>query len=610
MSPMPPIVRWLLQLGPLNPIAVRLVHNGSRRQRHFYIRATYLAVLILLLLWALISQTRGGGDDYRALAKAGANSFTWIAYVQVGLICILAPVFMAGAVGQEADPKTWDILLSTPLTPAQIVLGNLGGRLFFVLALLVASLPLFAITQYFGGVPGSSILRSYLIAACAAGLVGAIAISLSVSRLVGRRAVFAFYVAVVSYLALTLAVDAWLQRSGAGVTVMTALNPFLALRALLNPSGYPAAPTGAPWMLREPVDAWCWGSLVLAVVLVVASACTVRLGGLQGLLARTGGVPWYRRVFGLGAAGAEHRPPRHVWHNPIAWREAAARNATLGRIAARWSFIGLGAAMSIGIVVMYHVGTLDHASFRFVLLSVVWGELAVLTLVTINMAATAITREREDGTLDLLLTTPITPGMYLSGKLRGLIAYLLPMIAVPAGTMLLAGFYVALAGAAREGGVRVTEQVGTGALEMPVVLPEAALSVPLVSMGFIALAAMIGLAWSLKSRGTLSAVITSFAIVIVIGGTLGLCGYKSALEIEYIGPFLAGLSPASLVFAAAQPGEALATSVTAGSATNARIALFIGALVATAACVGAIYAIHLSMVRTFDFTTRKLAGGR
>lgn len=607
---MPPFLRWLLQLGPMNPIAVRLVHNGSRRQRHFYIRATYLAVLILILLWALISQTRGGGDDYRALAKAGANSFTWIAYVQVGLICVLAPVFMAGAVGQEANPKTWDILLSTPLSPAQIVLGNLCGRLFFVLALLLASLPLFAITQYFGGVPGSSILRSYLIAACAAGLVGAIAISLSVSRLVGRRAVFAFYVAVVSYLALTLAVDAWIQRSGAGVTVMTALNPFLALRALLNPSGYPSAGAGAAWMLREPVSAWCWGSLSLAAGLVIASACTVRMGGLQGLLARSGGVPWYRRMFRLGAAGAEHRPPRHVWHNPIAWREAAARNATLGRIVARWSFIGLGGAASVAIVVLYHVGSLDHASFRFVLLAVVWGELAVLTLVTINMAATAITREREDGTLDLLLTTPITPGMYLSGKLRGLIAYLLPMIAVPAGTVFLAGVYVMFASSARDGGVRVSEQVGAGTVEMPVVLPEAAIFVPLVSIAFIALAAMIGLAWSLKSKGTLSAVITTFAIVVIIGGTLGLCGYKSALEIEYIGPFLAGLSPASLVFASTQPGDALSTSVTAGSASNARVALFIGSLTATGACIGAIYAVHLSMVRTFDFTTRKLAGAR
>ena len=31
---MPVFLRWLLRLGPTNPIAVRLVQNGSRRTRH------------------------------------------------------------------------------------------------------------------------------------------------------------------------------------------------------------------------------------------------------------------------------------------------------------------------------------------------------------------------------------------------------------------------------------------------------------------------------------------------------------------------------------------------------------------------------------------------
>ena len=44
------------------------------------------------------------------------------------------------------------------------MLGNLFGRLFFVIALLFSTLPLFAVTQYFGGVPGESIFASYAIA--------------------------------------------------------------------------------------------------------------------------------------------------------------------------------------------------------------------------------------------------------------------------------------------------------------------------------------------------------------------------------------------------------------------------------------------------------------
>src|SRR4051812_11232618 len=214
---MPIILRWILRLGPANPITVRLVQNASRRVRHLYIRAGYLAVLILVLLWTLLTPGGAGVMSYRELALAGASSFAWVAYLQIALICILAPVFMAGAIAQEASPRTWEVLLTTPMGALEIVLGNLLGRLFFILALILSSLPLFALTQYFGGVPGRSIFASYAIACCAALLVGSVAIALSVSRLVGKRAVFAFYVAVVSYVAVTIGIDYWLRTfAGAG----------------------------------------------------------------------------------------------------------------------------------------------------------------------------------------------------------------------------------------------------------------------------------------------------------------------------------------------------------------------------------------------------------
>src|SRR5262245_46122096 len=104
--PMPVFLRWFLRLGPTNPITVRLVQNGSRRSKHLYIRSAYLAVLIIVLLWSLLVGGSGGVLSYRELAAAGAVSFERIAYLQIGLICILAPVFMAGAIAQEASPRT------------------------------------------------------------------------------------------------------------------------------------------------------------------------------------------------------------------------------------------------------------------------------------------------------------------------------------------------------------------------------------------------------------------------------------------------------------------------------------------------------------------------
>lgn len=624
---MPVFLRWLLRLGPINPIAVRLVQGGSRRPRHFYIRTMYLGVLIATLLWSLLVKA-SGTLPMRDLAAAGASSFTFVAYLQIGLICLIAPVFMAGAIAQEANPKTWDILLTTPLSAAEIVLGNLFGRLFFILALLFASLPLFALTQLFGGVPGTSIFMSYLIAACAALLVGTLAIALSVSRLVGKRAVFAFYVGVVSYLAITFGID--LVVGGGNVTWMTGINPFLALNALLEPTKYNYKPPDGvsvanlrglnALFLLTPVKAWCYLSIAISLVLMVVSTITVRLGGIAGLggASGRGGVPWFRRVFGLAAKGADHRPPKAVWHNPIAWREAAARNATFGKMVARWSFIGIGALFGLGVVLYFHNGTMTPDVFRTVLLATVLGELGVITLIAVNMSASAVAREREDGTLDLLLTTPLTAGAYLSGKLRGMIAYLLPLLAVPLGTLLLAGVYGMCIDAGifqRAGGATVPyKQISSGTgiapvvLAIPAVLPEAALVVSIVTIPFIAFCVMVGMQRSLNSKGSISSVIATVGILIVVVGVAGACGYKAGSDLPLIGPSLAAATPGTAAFSVIQPEFAMAKTVSVSGLAAARIGLIVGSIIVAGIWITVVYFIHSDMVRRFDVTVRRLAG--
>ncbi|MEQ9208103.1 MAG: ABC transporter permease subunit [Phycisphaerales bacterium] len=619
---MPIFIRWLLRLGPANPIAVRLVQNASRRSKHNYARSGYLGILIIVLLWAMLGSTPTGDVSYRELAAAGASSFAGIAYLQVALICIIAPVFMAGAISHEANPKTWDILLTTPMSKLEIVLGNFLGRLFFVLALLFASLPLFALTQFFGGVPGRSIFAAYIVSAGAATLVGAIAIALSVSRLVGQRAVFTFYVSVITYLAITLALDAWFRSrgmgagsSGQGVTIISAFNPFLALRALLSPASYPAAIPGTysglkALMLESPARAWVYASLLLSGFLVLASTLTVRTGGLKNITKTHAGVPLYRKLLGKGTA-VDHRPPRTVWSNPIAWREAAARNATFWRIIARWSFVIGGLILGLTITILYHTQRISTNDFQFILRSIVFTEVFVIALIAINMAATAVAGEREDGTLDLILTTPITPRMYMTGKLRGLVAYLLPLIAVPVFTIGIAGLYALTGGLGQSALATInTSTISGTAVTAPVVLPEAGLLAPLVLVPFIAFCVMIGLQWSLKSKGTLSAVIGTVAIVAIVSGILGLCGWASASDMPVVGPTLASLSPASLLDALVVPTQRLAETVdsSANGLQTARIALAVGAILSAGIYIGIVYAVISALVKNFDTTVRKLAG--
>jgi hypothetical protein len=285
---MPVAIDRLLRLLPLNPVAIRLVEGGSRRLRHLYLRSGYLAAMMVVLLLALL----GPSTSLRELAQRAASAFTLVSFGQVALICLLTPIFMAGAIAQEASPRTWDILLSTPLRPLQIVLGNLFGRLFFVLALLVSTLPLFVFTQAFGGVPGSSIAASYAIAAVSALVVAAVAVTLAVTRTAGRRAVLVFYVTVMMVLALTYAGDLWLREpvtvgsATMRTTVLTPLNPFLALEAELlgnryeawDPATTPGGAFGRLW-LGSPTAAFIWLGVLASAGLALFGSLRVRAIG-------------------------------------------------------------------------------------------------------------------------------------------------------------------------------------------------------------------------------------------------------------------------------------------------------------------------------------------
>jgi ABC-type transport system involved in multi-copper enzyme maturation permease subunit len=619
---MPVFVNWLLRLLLTNPICMRLVQGGSKRRRHLYIRSGYLAMMIGVLLFVLLSSI-GTGMSVRELASGGAKMFYSVSYLQVGLICILTPIFMAGAIAQEANPQTWDILLTTPLNNLQVVLGNLFGRLFFVIALLMSSLPLFAITQYFGGVPRDAIFLSYAVAGASALVVAAIAVTLSVTRTAGRRAVFIFYISVIMYLFITYGVDVNVRGNspvapGSPVyytTVMTPLNPFLALEVLLRSNVY--KPREAvdlaewPWpvtmWMTRPIATFCWLCVVTSVVLIAFSTIRVRVIG-----AKTGATPWYRKMFGLSAKGAAERPARPVGHNPIAWREASARGKTLGAMIGRWGFVAAGVGIAIVLITMFHTGLWNAGTLQLAVISVVAGEIVIITLAALNMSATAVSREREDGTLDIILTTPIQPGPYLTGKLRGLIQFLLPMISVPVVTLLLLALYVMAdgfgQGSALGGGNRliVRPTVNTTTIQVPVVLPEGALAMLLMLPAYVAFCVMVGLHWSIRSKGTIGSVVSAVLIILAVVGVISLCGLPAA-GLDVVGAVVNAFSPINLLFAIVHPAETIGSAMER-STIEGRISVVVGAMIAAVGYAVVVYLIHTNMKRTFMMTVRRLAG--
>jgi len=608
---MPALLHWLSNLLPTNPIAVRIVAGGSKRARHLLIRAGYLGLMIAILLLGLL----GGDGSMKELATRGAGAFSVVSFGQIGLICILTPIFMAGAIVQEASPRTWDILLTTPLSNLQIVLGNLFGRLFFVLALLLSTLPLFVLTQFFGGVPGEAILTSYGIAASSALVVATTAVMLSVTRSAGKRAVFVFYAAVVMYLFVTYAGDVYLrQKAAIGVgtgatntTLFTAFNPFLALEAALQSTTYvPYSESTVPftplWFLyMSPVASFCTMCVLASLGMVLWSTLRLRVIGTRGPR-----VSWWRALFGSGPNAGGQRQSRRVGANPIAWRERMLRTQSVGGMFGRWFFLAAGACLGIILVGLHKSGAINSNELRLALLAVVGAEIAVVLLTAVSLSATAVSREREDGTLDILLTTPIQPGPYLAGKLTGIVQFLLPMLVVPFVTLGTVSVYVLAGGFGAAQGVTSTAMAGTVPVTVPLILPEGALLVAIDLFAATSLAIMVGLQWSLRTKGTIGSVMAAVGVIGAVGLVFGVCATGMGRSIPYVGAAAAALSPINMLYATVDPAGAIEESL--GDLGAARVSLVIGTMAAAVAYGIAGWAMHGAMKKGFMMTVRRLAG--
>src|SRR6476469_1413843 len=240
------IAEYVWRLIPANPILVRVVETKSKRRFDLFVRCGYLGILVAIVVFSIASGASGGAGSLAELAKNSAQLFETLSYSQLALVCFLAPIFTAGAITQEKDSQTYDILLSTPLTNGQIVLGSMLSRLFFIVALLVSGIPIFSITQIFGGVAIQAIVRSFGIAAATAFVTGALAMAIAVFKVGTRRTIFSFYLFIVIYLVGGYLLDRQLGLfkillvDGTTSTTgwLTATNPFLALESIFNDPKY------------------------------------------------------------------------------------------------------------------------------------------------------------------------------------------------------------------------------------------------------------------------------------------------------------------------------------------------------------------------------------
>ncbi len=596
---------WFWYLVPSNPILLRVVHGASKRPRHLWLRFAYLSILLFVVLIALTAKVSNRSGSLSELAKGASSTFASASVAQLALMCFLAPIFTAGAITQERDAQTFSILLSTPLSNAQIVFGSLASRLYFVILLLLAGLPIFLITMVYGGVTARQIIESFTIAGGTAILTGSLAIAISMIRVGTRRTILSFYLMIGLYLLTVYFLGAtwkgtWIAEaplSTAGdrqLSWLAPVHPFLSLEVALNtiPAPEVGQVASAGWPLKYcyayPQRAYVVLTLLASFLLTVLSVFFVRRVAKQGestLLSR------FTDRFSRKANGERTGRIRRVWHNPVAWREAATRASASGGGMLRYLLLIGGAVATIWLLVDYgsSAGGLGAAVTRTWLARLVMVEFGVVLIVCTNAAATAMTKERESNTIDLLLTTPLTSKYIIFGKLRGLVSFTIPMIAVPAASVLLFAIY----------------DLSQGNI-VRVAYIEAPLELAALMIVFTAWACMLGMHISLRSKKSVKAVMVSLSVLILVLLAASPLWNEIVGAFDTAGAAIAPATPYTAIKAICDPSVLVDSPANLpGQIGVIRGLLLIGSAATVLLVLLIVTSMYKSMVRNFDMTLRK-----
>ncbi len=140
-----------------------------RRERTIWVLITYLLVMTLL---GVLFISRTSAYNSNSVSTLGLGLYTLLVFVQLFLIMFITPAFTATTINGEKERQTFDLLLCSRLSAFELVAGKLVAGLANALLLIAASIPLFSLVYFFGGVGPAQVFQATLVFVVTAIVVG------------------------------------------------------------------------------------------------------------------------------------------------------------------------------------------------------------------------------------------------------------------------------------------------------------------------------------------------------------------------------------------------------------------------------------------------------
>ena len=162
----PLLAAGVLTLGDLrayriNPVMLKELRGRMRGARGFAIITIFLTLMGFFTLLLYLLQIPQGGVV--VTGELGRELFIGVLFIELMLIIFIVPALTAGAITNERERKTYDLLQTTLITKATFVVGKLQSALGYIVLLLLSAVPLQSIAFLFGGVSEAELLLALLV---------------------------------------------------------------------------------------------------------------------------------------------------------------------------------------------------------------------------------------------------------------------------------------------------------------------------------------------------------------------------------------------------------------------------------------------------------------
>ena len=185
----------------VNPIIVKELRSRMRGARAFITLTSVLLMMSIISFGLYKLVIISSAWSYTPLSpQIGQTLFTSIAIIEILMICLVTPAVTAGAISSEHEKLTYEMLLTTPLKPTQILWGKLVSALGYIFLLVFAAIPMASLVFIYGGVAPRDMLKALIVLLATAVMLGTVGIFMSTWLKRSGRATIASYLIVLALL--------------------------------------------------------------------------------------------------------------------------------------------------------------------------------------------------------------------------------------------------------------------------------------------------------------------------------------------------------------------------------------------------------------------------